>query len=611
MFDFVLNFLMHGVAHASWVAKLVYFFVVTQLTIFSVTLYLHRSQSHRGVDFHPVLAHFFRFWSWLSTGMVTKEWVAIHRKHHAKCETEEDPHSPKVFGIKTVLLQGVDLYRVASLDKSTIEKYGHGTPDDWLERNVYANHEILGPTLLFIINIALFGIWGVAISALQMIWIPFWAAGVVNGLGHWWGYRNFETADMSTNLTPWGFFIGGEELHNNHHAFPSSAKFALRKFEFDIGWAVIRGCEKLGLAKVMRVAPCLDVRPNVSLPDAETLKALLTHRFQVMTDYFRGVIAPTLRDEAANAGASLKALPRRLRKALANGGRWLDERSRERMREVVEQRPLLATVCDFRTRLAAVLERGNGGAEAMLASLQDWCREAEATRIRALQDFAARLRGYALAPLFLVGLLFTSSRGAIIGSALGIIALLALRGLGSWRRTAVASVALSAIVLIGFNAVPPNVLARVQAISTASDRVTGAGSSIEQSTAYNLAIRKAYRDDALRIVRENPLLGVGTGNYHAGTGPTISIDPHNVLLRTAAEGGVPDTVAFIFMIGGTGLLLVKRLRRNPWAGAAIAIQVSTLTHATVDVYFTRGIPVLSWLLVGMALNPKLDNTEKQ
>ncbi|MDR3390061.1 MAG: fatty acid desaturase [Rudaea sp.] len=398
MIDFVLNFLIHGVTDASWIVKLVYFFIVTQLTIFSVTLYLHRSQAHRGVDFHPVLAHFFRFWSWLSTGMVTKEWVAIHRKHHAKCETEEDPHSPKIYGINTVLLKGVDLYRVASHDQATMDKYGIGTPSDWIERNLYGSHEYWGPTLMFMINIALFGVWGVVISAMQMIWIPFWAAGVVNGLGHWWGYRNFETADMATNLTPWGFFIGGEELHNNHHAFPSSAKFALRKFEFDIGWAVIRGFEKVGMAKVLRVAPALDVRPNMPLPDAETLKALLTHRFQVMTDYFRGVIAPTLRDEAAHAGASLKALPRALRKALANGGRWLDEHSRERLQEVVKQRPLLATVCDFRARLAGVLERGNGGAEVMLAGLQDWCREAEATGIRVLQDFAARLRGYALAP---------------------------------------------------------------------------------------------------------------------------------------------------------------------------------------------------------------------
>jgi stearoyl-CoA desaturase (delta-9 desaturase) len=399
MSDFIFDFLNHGLTHASLLAKVVYFFVVTQLTIFTVTLYLHRSQTHRGVDFHPVLAHFFRFWSWVSTGMVTKEWVAIHRKHHAKCETEEDPHSPKIFGINTVLWKGVDLYRVASYEPATMEKYGKGTPDDWIERNIYSRSAYAGPTVTFIVNILLFGIWGVAISAFQMIWIPFWAAGVVNGLGHWWGYRNFETADMAKNLSPWGFWIGGEELHNNHHAFPSSAKFALRKFEFDIGWVAIRFFEALGLAKVLRVAPSLDVRPNMQLPDTETLKALLSHRFEVMTDYFRGVISPTLREEAANAGAKVKALPRALRKALANGGRWLDERSRERLQDEVKQRPLLAKVCEFRARLATVLERGNGSGEAMLANLQDWCREAEASGIRVLQEFAVRLRGYSLVPV--------------------------------------------------------------------------------------------------------------------------------------------------------------------------------------------------------------------
>jgi len=392
----ILDFLNGGLTHASGWTKVIYFFIVTQLTIFSVTLYLHRSQTHRGVDFHPVLAHFFRFWSWVSTGMVTKEWVAIHRKHHAKCETEEDPHSPKYFGINTVLWKGVDLYRVASHDTASIEKYGLGAPNDWLERHLYTPHAYWGPVLTFTVNILLFGFWGLAISALQMVWIPFWAAGVVNGIGHWWGYRNFETADMATNLTPWGFFIGGEELHNNHHAFPSSAKFALRKWEFDIGWVAIRLFETLGLAKVLRVAPSLDVRPNVQLPDAETLKALLSHKFEVMTDYFRGVIAPTLREEAGNAGNGLAAIPRRMRRALGNGGRWLDHASRERMTTLVEHRPTLRTVCDFRARLASLLERGNGGAEAMLANLTEWCREAEATGIATLAEFSARLRGYAL-----------------------------------------------------------------------------------------------------------------------------------------------------------------------------------------------------------------------
>ena len=396
MLDSLLTFIAGGVFNdASWPVLLAYFIMVTQFTIFAVTLYLHRSQAHRGVDFHPVLAHFFRFWAWLSTAMVTKEWVAIHRKHHAKCETEEDPHSPVFFGIKKVLWDGVDLYRQARKDSETMAKYGIGTPEDWLERNVYGRFPEMGPTLMLFVNFALFGAWGVVIWALQMIWIPFMAAGVVNGLGHWWGYRNFESHDTSTNLTPWGFVIGGEELHNNHHTFPSSAKFALRKFEFDIGWMMICIARFFGMAKVLRVAPTLDIRPNVNLPDGETIKAMLAHRFQVMTDYFKGVTAPTLREEAALAGESLKALPRKLRRALGDGGRWLDDNARANLQTIVEKRPTLRTVVEFRTRLANLMEQRGG--DSMLSGLQQWCREAEATGIRALQDFSARLKGYQLA----------------------------------------------------------------------------------------------------------------------------------------------------------------------------------------------------------------------
>jgi stearoyl-CoA desaturase (delta-9 desaturase) len=395
MLDAVLNFLSNGLTGAGWVAMLVYLLVMTQLTIFTVTLYLHRSQTHRGVDFHPALANFFRFWGWLTTGMVVKEWVAVHRKHHAKVETEEDPHSPQIYGIKKVFWDGVSLYREASYNKADLEKYGRGTPDDWMERKLFSGHPYWGPALMLIINLALFGVIGAAIWAVQMIWIPFWAAGFVNGIGHWWGYRNFESADTATNLVPWGVWIGGEELHNNHHAFPSSAKFALRKWEFDIGWAVICGLRVVGLAKVLRVAPTLDVRPNVHLPDAETLKAVLTHRFQAMTDYYRGVIVPTLRDEAQHAGESLKAMPRRMRRALADGGRWLDNEGRERMQAVLAKRPNLRVVCDFRARLAELMEQR--GAEQALKGLQQWIAEAEESGIRSLQDFAKRLKTYAVA----------------------------------------------------------------------------------------------------------------------------------------------------------------------------------------------------------------------
>ncbi len=395
MFDAVLNFLNDGLTGASWGQMLVYMLVVTQLTIFTVTLYLHRSQTHRGVDFHPALAHFFRFWGWLTTGMVTREWVAVHRKHHAKVETTEDPHSPMIYGIKKVFWDGVSLYRDACESKQDMEQYGRGTPDDWVEHNVYGAHPYWGPALMLLIDLALFGVIGAALWAVQMVWIPFWAAGFVNGVGHWAGYRNFESADTARNLIPWGFWIGGEELHNNHHAFPSSAKFALRKWEFDIGWAAICGLRAVGLAKVLRVAPSLDVRPNVRLPDADTLKAVLTHRFQAMTDYYRGVILPTISDEAQHAGESIKSMPRRMRRALADGGRWLDNEGRDRMQAVLARRPTLKTVCDFRTRLAALMEQR--GAEQALKGLQQWIHEAEESGIRALQEFAQRLKGYSVA----------------------------------------------------------------------------------------------------------------------------------------------------------------------------------------------------------------------
>jgi len=388
------SWLTEGFSHFGWLGTTVYFLIVTQLTIFSVTLYLHRSQAHRAVDFHPALAHFFRFWSWLTTSMITKEWAAIHRKHHAKCETEEDPHSPQIRGIRKVMWQGVELYREARADRASIEKYGKGCPDDWIERNLYTRHHMAGPTIMLFINVALFGVIGVAIWAVQMLWIPFWAAGFVNGIGHWWGYRNFETTDTATNVSPWGFWIGGEELHNNHHAFPSSAKFALRKFEFDIGWVAIKGFEKLGLAKVLRVAPSLDVRPNIPMPDGETLKALLTHRFQAMTDYYRHVMRPALRAERAVEPAKL---PRKLRKGLADGGRWLDAGARERLQAFIARRPQIATLVEYRARLAAVLEERSNDASATLQRLQAWCAEAEATGIRALQEFSARMKGYAIA----------------------------------------------------------------------------------------------------------------------------------------------------------------------------------------------------------------------
>ena len=376
---------------AAWWQVLLVTLVMTHITICSVTIFLHRAQAHRALDLHAIPSHFFRFWLWLTTGMVTKEFVAVHRKHHAKCETEEDPHSPRFQGINRVLWRGVELYQDARLDKDMLEKYGKGSPDDWIERKLYTAHPSWGPSLMFFINLALFGIPGIAIWALQMAWIPFWAAGVINGLGHWWGYRNFDTADTATNLTPWAFWVGGEELHNNHHAFPSSAKFALRKYEFDIGWAVISGLRALGLAKVLRVAPELDVRPNIQVPDADTMRAMMAHRWQVATDYYKLVLKPHLQAEAAD-------LPGRLRRAFRSDGKWLSEDKRERFNAWIAERPNTQRLMEFRQRLLAIYELRSAEAEAKMVALRAWCAEAEASGIRQLEEFSQRLKGYSMAP---------------------------------------------------------------------------------------------------------------------------------------------------------------------------------------------------------------------
>jgi len=387
----LIDWLLTGLSHASYWQMALYFLVASQITMMTTTLYLHRCATHRGADLHPLVSHFFRFWSWLTTATVTKEWVAVHRKHHARCETAEDPHSPRFAGINTVLWRGAELYQHAAKDQGTLDKYGKGTPDDWIERNVYTRFSTLGVIALLFASLAVFGLPGIAIWALQMLLMPVSAAGIINGLGHWWGYRNFDTADTSTNLTPWALLIGGEELHNNHHAFPSSAKFALRRFEVDIGWAVLWSLQKLHLATVLRVAPKLDVRPNIAVPDAETLRAVMVHRWQVATDYFSTVLKPQLKLDA-------DALPRRLRKAFRSEGRWLDAAHRERLQAFVAARPQLATLMEYRQRLLAIYEMKSAEAEAKMDALRAWCGAAEASGNQALQEFSLRLKGYSLAP---------------------------------------------------------------------------------------------------------------------------------------------------------------------------------------------------------------------
>lgn len=368
---------------------------LVHITVTGVTLYLHRDATHRGLDLHPAVQHFFRFWLWLTTAMKTKEWVAIHRKHHAHCETEDDPHSPQILGLRKVLLEGAELYKAEAQNPETLEKYGRGTPEDWIERKLYSRYEILGVSLMLVINLVLFGVVGLTIWAVQMMAIPFLAAGIINGVGHFWGYRNFECKDAATNVMPWGVLMGGEELHNNHHAFPSSAKFALRSFEFDIGWVYIKGLAALGLAKVRRIAPMplLDAARNHV--DLTTVKAVLLNRLHVLRDYYFHVTLPVLRAEVAQLGGKVRANTLRLFRRETS---LLDESARTRLSEMLNHNQALRTVYEYRERLQKLWESSTASNERLVQNFKDWCAQAEATGIQSLQDFAARLRRYSLQP---------------------------------------------------------------------------------------------------------------------------------------------------------------------------------------------------------------------
>lgn len=401
MFDDLLDMASHGLLHTGPTTVLLYLLVTTQLTIFSVTLYLHRSQTHRSVDFHPALAHFFRFWNWLTTAVVTREWVAVHRKHHAYADTAQDPHSPYIVGIRRLLCEGSELYTAARHDGKLLAKYGRGTPDDWIERHVYTPHCNWGPTLLAFISVALFGVGGMAIWAVQMMWIPFWAAGVVNGIGHWWGYRNFETPDKSANVVPLGIWVGGEELHNNHHAFPGSAKFSVRRFEFDLGWFVIKALSRLGLAEVKRIAVIEQANMTNHLAIRMAKPVTLAPRVKVMTEFFRKVTLPVVHEEVRYRDRHTPPLSIRLRHALADGGRWLSTDERERLDAWVDVRPRLRTICRFRAQLAALMESRR--ADHVAESMMQWVRAAGASGIDALQGFALSMGANMAMPGFQAG----------------------------------------------------------------------------------------------------------------------------------------------------------------------------------------------------------------
>jgi stearoyl-CoA desaturase (delta-9 desaturase) len=369
---------------------------LTHVTIASVTIFLHRHQAHRALDLHAVPSHFFRFWLWLTTGMVTREWAAIHRKHHARCETPDDPHSPQTRGIRTVLFRGAELYQAEAKNAETLARYGQGTPDDWIERNVY-RRSVLGISIMLVINLILFGPLGLTIWAVQMMWIPVWAAGVVNGLGHYVGYRNFDCADAATNLVPWGILIGGEELHNNHHSFATSAKLSAKWYEFDIGWMYIRILAFFRLATVKKVIPSPRFGAPKSVADYDTLQAIITHRYDVMTRYvasLKRICADEIdRLKATHAGkVDAKALRRWV---LSGEDRHLAENEKAQLELVLRDSAALSTVVTMRRELAAIWARSTASRDQLLNQLRDWIARAEQSGIEQLREFSLRLRQYA------------------------------------------------------------------------------------------------------------------------------------------------------------------------------------------------------------------------
>ncbi len=384
---------LNGLIELPWWGYVLVTLTLTHITIASVTIYLHRAQAHRALDLHPIVSHFFRFWLWFTTATVTKAWVSIHRKHHAKCETPEDPHSPQMVGIKKVLFEGAELYRAEAKVQATLDRYGHGTPDDWLENHVYTPYTLGGIFMLLAIQLVLFGPIGLTIWAVQMLWIPFFAAGVINGIGHYWGYRNFACEDASTNIVPWGILIGGEELHNNHHAYGSSAKLSNRWYEFDIGWAYIRTLELLGLASVKKVAPRVRWGEIKHFCDTDLLHAIITHRYDVLTRYSR-IMRKVSGQELEKLRGSLPEM-REVRRWLNLDQNELKAAEKAELQSVLSRSEQLRTLYQMRQDLIAVWSRSTASREQLVRQLQDWCQKAESSGIAALSQFSLKLRSYA------------------------------------------------------------------------------------------------------------------------------------------------------------------------------------------------------------------------
>lgn len=394
--DALVTWLAQGLWVLPWWGKVIFTLVVTHITIASVTIFLHRAQAHRALDLHAIPSHFFRLWLWLTTGMLTKEWVAIHRKHHAKCETVDDPHSPVTRGIKTVLLTGSELYRAEAKNPETLARYGHNTPDDWIEHNLYSRFSWQGVGLMLIVDLVLFGAIGATVWAVQMAWIPVSAAGIVNGLGHYWGYRNFEPSDASTNLSPWGVIIGGEELHNNHHTYPTSAKLSVKPYEFDIGWLYIRLMEMVGWAKVKKVPPRLALGAAKTVADDKTLEAIIANRYELMALY-AAVLRRVVREEAGRLRErGVKGAPLRnmqfAQRWVARDDTLVPSGVMLRLRAVLTTNAHLTRLVTMRDELRQLWTRTNVSAEQLVADLQVWCKNAETSGIDALAEFSRRLR---------------------------------------------------------------------------------------------------------------------------------------------------------------------------------------------------------------------------
>jgi len=397
MLDF-LNTHLYGLANLSFWGYVVVTLFCMHVTMMAITLYFHRDQAHRSVDLHPALRHFFRLWLWLHTGAPTREWVAVHRKHHARCEQPEDPHSPVIYGLKKVVLEGAELYIKEARKPETLEKYGKGTPDDWLERNVYSRYSYTGIGILVVLNIVVFGAPGIIMTAVGLATMPFFAAGIINGVCHAKGYRNFETNDASTNLWRIGLFVAGEELHNNHHAFPTSARFSMRPDEVDMGWLHLKVLSWLGLARIKRVAAQPDLTGEARNPDLDALRAVIVNRMHVLRHYANSVTVPVLRREVEHLGENANAVVNAARRLLAWQPDMLDESSRRHLAELVACHPTLKTVLEYRNGLKSIWEGANRSNERLLADFRAWCAAAEASGIHGLEDFVAYLKSFRALP---------------------------------------------------------------------------------------------------------------------------------------------------------------------------------------------------------------------